>query len=156
MKILVSACLLGAHCRYDGGDNAREQVMRLAKAHTLIPACAEQLGGLPTPRFPVEWREGRAVNDHGEDCTDCFQKGAREVLHLAQVTGCELAILKAKSPSCGNRQIYDGSFSRTLIDGQGETAWLLEKNGIPVINETEVCGAFLQQTANNQNIEAQT
>lgn len=138
MKILVSACLLGAHCRYDGKDNGCQQVIRLAEEHTLIPVCAEQLGGLSTPRLPVEWQGDRAVNSTGVDCTEAFQKGAREVLHLAQTCGCELAILKGKSPSCGNQQIYDGTFSRRLVEGMGETARLLVEHGIPVINETQV------------------
>lgn len=137
MRILVSACLLGVHCRYDGKDNGTEQVTGLAKDHILIPACAEQLGGLPTPRLPVEWSGGRAVNCQGEDCTAAFRKGAEEVLHMAQICGCELAILKARSPSCGNRQIYDGQFQKNLIQGMGATARLLSENGIPVINETE-------------------
>lgn len=145
MKILVSACLLGAHCRYDGRDNKREQVMELAKEHTLIPACAEQLGGLPTPRVPVEWQGNRAVNREGADCTEAFEKGAQEVLHLAQVCGCELAILKARSPSCGSRQIYDGRFQKRLIDGMGATARLLAANGIPVIDETEVEARFARE-----------
>lgn len=137
MKILVSACLLGTHCRYDGRDNRSEWVLELAKEHTLIPACAEQLGGLPTPRPPVEWREGRAVNNQGADCTEAFVRGAEEVLHLARTCGCQLAILKARSPSCGKRQIYDGQFQKRLIDGMGATARLLTENGIPVIDETE-------------------
>lgn len=138
MRILVSACLLGVHCRYDGRDNGTEAVMALAKDHTLIPVCAEQLGGLPTPRPPVEWSGDRAWNTQGEDCTEAFRRGAEEVLHLARLSGCQLAVLKARSPSCGNRQIYDGQFRKQLIDGMGATARLLSENGIPVINETEV------------------
>ena len=138
MKILVSACLLGTNCRYDGGNNGREAVLALLEQHTLIPVCPEQLGGLSTPRPPVEWQGDKAYNNQGQDCTVQFCKGAREALRIAQLYGCELAILKAKSPSCGNRQVYDGTFSGHVIDGMGETARLLKEHGIRVINETEV------------------
>ena len=138
MKILVSACLLGANCRYDGGNNHRDQVIQLLKNHTLIPVCPEQLGGLSTPRPPVEWIGGKAMNNQGIDCTLLFCRGAEEALKIARLYGCKLAILKAKSPSCGNRQIYDGTFSGQLVDGAGGTARLLMEHGITVINETEV------------------
>jgi len=138
MNILVSACLLGANCRYDGGNNLRSQVIELLKAHTLIPVCPEQLGGLPTPRPPVEWQRERAMNNQETDCTMQFHRGAEEALRIAQLYDCKLAVLKAKSPSCGNRQIYDGTFSGVLVDGAGGTAKLLQEHGITVINETEV------------------
>ena len=138
MKILVSACLLGANCRYDGGTNRRDQVVELLKDHTLIPVCPEQLGGLCTPRPPVEWIGDKAMNNQGADCTEQFCRGAEEALKMAQLYDCKLAILKAKSPSCGNHQIYDGTFSGKLVDGAGGTARLLMEHGIRVINETEV------------------
>ena len=138
MKILVSACLLGANCRYDGGTNRRDQVVDLLKDHTLIPVCPEQLGGLCTPRPPVEWIGDKAMNNQGADCTEQFCRGAEEALKMAQLYDCKLAILKAKSPSCGNHQIYDGTFSGKLVDGAGGTARLLMEHGIRVINETEV------------------
>ena len=138
MKILVSACLLGANCRYDGGNNQRSQVLELLKDHTLIPVCPEQLGGLSTPRPPVEWQGEKAMNNQGTDCTRQFVKGAEEALRIARLYQCELAILKAKSPSCGNHQIYDGTFSGTVVDGAGGTARLLQEQGIRVLNETEV------------------
>jgi len=138
MKILVSACLLGANCRYDGGNNNRSHVIELLKDHILIPVCPEQLGGLSTPRPPVEWQGDRAMNNQGADCTMQFHRGAEEALRIAQLYGCKVAILKAKSPSCGNHQIYDGTFSGQLVNGAGGTARLLQKNGITVINETEV------------------
>ena len=138
MKILVSACLLGANCRYDGGNNYRSHVIELLKDHILIPVCPEQLGGLSTPRPPVEWQGDRAMNNQGVDCTMQFHRGAEEALRIAQLYDCKFAILKAKSPSCGNHQIYDGTFSGQLVDGAGGTARLLQENGITVINETEV------------------
>ena len=138
MKILVSACLLGANCRYDGGNNQRSQVLELLKDHTLIPVCPEQLGGLSTPRPPVEWQGEKAMNNQGTDCTRQFVKGAEEALRIARLYQCELAILKAKSPSCGNHQIYDGTFSGTVVDGAGGTARFLQEQGIRVLNETEV------------------
>ena len=138
MKILVSACLLGTNCRYDGGNNQRSQVLELLKDHTLIPVCPEQLGGLSTPRPPVEWQGEKAMNNQGTDCTRQFVKGAEEALRIARLYQCELAILKAKSPSCGNHQIYDGTFSGTVVDGAGGTARLLQEQGIRVLNETEV------------------
>ena len=138
MKILVSACLLGANCLYDGGTNRRDQVVELLKDHILIPVCPEQLGGLSTPRPPVEWIGDKAMNNQGADCTEQFCRGAEEALKMAQLYDCKLAILKAKSPSCGNHQIYDGTFSGKLVDGAGGTARLLMEHGIRVINETEV------------------
>ncbi len=137
MKILVSACLLGVRCRYDGGGNEQKWIRNLAKSQQLIPVCPEQLGGLPTPRPPVEWRDGRAVNTEGADCTEAFMRGAAEAVKIARCTGCELAILKARSPSCGCRQIYDGTFNGRRIEGQGAAARLLAESGLPVMDEEE-------------------
>ncbi len=137
MVILVSECLLGVHCRYDGGTNEKGWLRDLAREHTLIPACAEQLGGLSTPRPPVEWVGDRAFNTEGRDCTKEFLRGAEEVLEIAKRYGCELAILKSRSPSCGNGRIYDGTFSGKLIPGYGATARLLKENGIRVMDEEE-------------------
>lgn len=135
MNILVSACLIGAHCRYDGESNERPWMKILLRDHTVIPVCPEQLGGLSTPRPPVEWADGRAMNDQGEDCTEQFMRGAKEALRIAKFFNCHLAILKAKSPSCGQDQIYDGTFSGQLTDGKGATVKLLEEHGISVIDE---------------------
>lgn len=138
MKILVSACLLGICCRYDGNGNDRPWIRALMNRHTLIPVCPEQLGGLRTPRPPVEWRDGRAMDNQGKDCTDAFCRGAKEALKVAQMYGCELAVLKARSPSCGSGVIYDGSFGGRLAEGYGETARLLREHGIRVIDEEAV------------------
>ena len=137
MNILVSACLLGVHCKYSGKNNRNENVLRLAEKHTLIPVCPEQLGGLPTPRYPSEIRGGRVINNIGEDVTAYYEKGAGEALNIAKLFGCERAVLKARSPECGSKEIYDGTFTKTVIPGKGITAALLEENGIEVYDETD-------------------
>lgn len=138
MNILVSSCLLGLNCRYCGNGCLSQAVQKLSSRHTIIPVCPEQMGGLPTPRPPVELVDGRAVNKDGADCTEQFQKGAEEVLKLARMFHCKYAILKCKSPSCGFGQIYDGTFSGKLTEGSGITACLLHRNGITVFNENNV------------------
>ena len=134
--ILVSACLAGEKCRYDGKDNGREEIIAMVKAGTAIPVCPEVLGGLPTPRIPCEqiYRDKHlcVMNKEHTDCTEAFNKGARKTLEIAQQVGAKKAILKAKSPSCGKGVIYDGTFTGQLIDGIGITAKLLEENGITV------------------------
>lgn len=137
MKILVSACLLGEPCRYDGQSKPCEAVLRLGERHTLIPICPEVMGGLSTPRSPAEIQpDGRVVNRLGVDVTKQYRAGAEEALRMAK--DCSLAILKEKSPSCGKGRVYDGSFTGTLCDGNGICASLLLANGIDVLGETEV------------------
>lgn len=137
MKILVSACLLGTGCRYDGKNKEEPAVLRLLEKHTLIPVCPEILGGLSTPRPPAE-RQGEQVrNVLGQDVTGAYARGAEEALRLCRLFGCEAAILKQRSPACGSREIYDGSFSGTLRPGQGVLAQRLRENGIRVLDETE-------------------
>ncbi len=138
MNILVSACLLGVACRYDGKSKGVEKIIELSGKYNLIPVCPEQLGGLPTPRVPSERLDNRVVNSNGEDVTNEYKKGAEETLRLAKIFHCPLAILKAKSPSCGCGKIYDGSFSKNLIEGNGITTDLLLKNNIKVINEDSI------------------
>jgi len=138
MNILVSACLLGINCRYNGVPVVSEDVLALLKRHTLIPVCPEQLGGLATPREPSEHREGRVVTGSGRDVTEEYSRGAAETLRLAQLYGCRYAILKERSPSCGHGRIYDGSFSGVLVPGSGSAAALLEANGITVLGESEL------------------
>lgn len=136
MTILVSACLLGLCTRYDGGAKISEGVLRLAAQHTLVPVCPEQLGGLPTPRPPAErQKDGRIVNRNGQDVTAAFTLGARLALDIFGISHCEAAILKARSPSCGLGEIYDGSFSGTLKTGSGVFAALCVENGIRVYTE---------------------
>ena len=137
-SILVSACLLGASCRYDGKAKPVKEVIALKEKYNLIPVCAEIMGGLPTPRIPCEIKNGRAVNRNGEDKTDESVRAAEEVLRLARLFGCDTAVLTARSPSCGNGEIYDGSFSGRLISGDGICAELLKANGIKIFNETQI------------------
>ena len=137
MKILISACLLGACCRYDGASKAHPLAALLAERHTLVPVCPEQLGGLPTPRPPAERRGGRVVTQSG-DVTEQYLRGAEETLKLCKLLGCEAAVLKERSPSCGRGQVYDGTFSGTLTAGDGVTAELLADHGIPVYGESQI------------------
>ena len=137
MKILVSACLLGVRCRYDGKSKPHPAVERLMEQHTLIPVCGEILGGLPTPRVSAERQGARVVTADGCDVTAAYRRGAEEVLRLARRYGCKAAILKERSPSCGSGRIYDGTFTGTLTDGWGVTAELLRDHGICVIGESE-------------------
>ena len=137
MKILVSACLLGVRCRYDGKSKPHPAVERLLEQHTLIPVCGEILGGLPTPRVSAERQGARVVTADGRDVTAAYRRGAEEVLRLAKLYGCKAAVLKERSPSCGSGRIYDGTFTGTLTDGWGVTAELLRDHGICVIGESE-------------------
>ena len=132
-KILVSACLLGANCKYSGGNNYSEEVIEFLKDYEIIPVCPEQLGGLPTPRPASEIIGDKVMNNEGTDVTSNYQKGAEEALKIAQLLGIKKALLKAKSPSCGNGKIYDGTFSRILTTGDGITTKLLKENNIEVI-----------------------
>ena len=137
MRILISACLLGTCCRYDGASKGQPLVKALAERHTLVPVCPEQLGGLPTPRPPAERRGGRVVTQSG-DVTEQYLRGAEETLKLCKLLGCEAAVLKERSPSCGRGQVYDGTFSGTLTAGDGVTAELLAAHGIPVYGESQI------------------
>ena len=140
MYILVSACLLGMPCRYDSTGKREAGLEKLREqGHTLIPVCPEVLGGLPIPRPPAERQpDGRVITQKGQDVTNQYRAGAQRALELAQVHGCTLAVLKERSPSCGRGQIYDGTFSHTLLSGSGVTAQLLEEHGIPVYGESQI------------------
>ena len=120
-KILVSACLLGIPCRYDGKSMPNEKVMALKEKYTLIPVCPEIYGGLPTPRTPSERVGDLVLMKDGKDVTENYNRGADATLKIAEVNGAKIAILKAKSPSCGKGMIYDGTFSGTLTAGDGVT-----------------------------------
>lgn len=136
--ILVSACLAGVPCRYNGENKLNKDVRQLVKDGEAIFVCPEQLGGLTTPRLPAEIINGRVVDKAGKDVTMEFRKGAEIVLELARNYKCKKAILKARSPSCGKGEIYDGSFTGTLIEGNGITADVLLRNGIKVIDEDDI------------------
>ena len=138
MRLLVSACLLGVCCRYDGASKPDENVLALVREHTLIPVCPEQLGGLPTPRCPCERQGGRVVSREGDDRTAAYARGAAEALRLCRLFACGAAVLKARSPSCGSGTIYDGTFTGTLTGGDGVTAELFKREGIPVYTEQDL------------------
>ena len=140
MKILVSACLLGCPCRYDGQSKRHPEVEALREqGHELIAVCPEVQGGLPTPRPPAErQKNGRVVNREGVDVTAQYQRGAELALKTAREQGCELAILKERSPSCGSREIYDGTFSGKLVPGEGVTVQLLRQANIQVLGESQM------------------
>ena len=132
MKI-VSACLAGFPCRYDGKGKCCAEVVELVRAGKAIPVCPEQLGGLATPRPPCEIRSGRVVDENGVDRTEDYRRGAEAVLKIAQTYVATQALLQKRSPSCGAGWIYDGTFSKKLVPGDGITARLLQENGIQVI-----------------------
>ena len=137
-KILVSACLLGIPCRYDGKSMPNERVMALKEKYTLIPVCPEIYGGLPTPRTPSERVGELVLMKDGTDVTENYNRGADATLKIAEINGAKIAILKAKSPSCGKGMIYDGTFSGTLTAGNGVTAEKLTRVGITVLTENEI------------------
>lgn len=145
---LVSACLLGIKCTWNGKSKKNKKIIKLSKKEVLIPVCPEQLGGLPTPRIPQEIQgcSGEKVldgkckvkNKIGKDVTKQFIKGAKETLKIAKLFKVKEFIGKSKSPSCGCGKIYDGTFSGKLIKGDGVTTALLKKNGIKVITEKDL------------------
>ena len=140
---IVSACLLGQNCKYDGENNLNEEVVEFCKNHKYITVCPESAGKLPAPRPPAEKVGGRIVDKDGKDVTDAFLRGAdislKSCIEMARISGEEIegAILKANSPSCGVGQIYDGTFSGTLTEGNGAFAGMLKRLGIEIITEKE-------------------
>lgn len=137
VQYLVSACLAGEHCRYDGADNLVPAAAKLVENGIAIPVCPEVSGGLDTPRPPCEKAGNRVVSKDGIDCTEPFRAGALHACRLAKRFCAKKAVLKQKSPSCGCGKIYDGSFSRHLIAGDGIAAALLKENGIQVMTEED-------------------
>ena len=146
--ILVSACLLGINCKYNGDNNKNEQVEKYLEDKKFILLCPEQLGGMSTPRNPSEIInldedniiEGNTIviNNKNLDVTEEFKKGALETLKIAKIYGCKKAILKDGSPSCGSSFIYDGSFKGKKVNGSGVTTSLLRQNNIVVISEKDI------------------
>jgi uncharacterized protein YbbK (DUF523 family) len=135
-RLLISACLLGVRCRYDGAEKAVPAALALAERYELVPVCPEQLGGLPTPRPAAERQGERVVTAAGDDVTGAYRRGAEETLRLCRLLGCRRAVLKERSPSCGCGRIRDGAFTGALTDGDGVTAALLKAHGIAVAGET--------------------
>lgn len=140
--ILVSACLVGINCKYSGGNNYNQKIFDLVKEGKAIPICPEQLGGLNTPRKPVELKviNGKryAIDNEGKDFTENFERGALEVLKLAKNLNINKAILQPRSPSCGVNKIYSGNFDNKLVDGNGILAEHLKQNGIDVLTPNEI------------------
>ena len=138
MKIMVSACLLGQNCKYNGGNNYSEKVAKYLEGHEIIPVCPEVAGGLPTPRIQCEIVNGVVTNKDGESKDKEFRTGAELCLKKALEENIDLAILQSRSPSCGGKQIYDGSFLGKLIEGKGVFAQTLVDNGIKVLDLEDV------------------
>ena len=142
-KILISACLVGINCKFNGENNLlnKDVLDEISKRYHLLFVCPEVYGGLSTPREPAEMKNGVVVcKFSGKDVSENFKNGAEICLKIAKLNGCKKAILKSKSPSCGSGQIYDGSFSKRLVLGDGITAKLLKENEILVYSEDEVAG----------------
>ena len=134
-KLLVSKCLLGFPCRYDGKSKGNAAVCALREKYDLVPACPEVLGGLPTPRTPSERQGSRVMMQDGTDVTENYRRGAEAAWDICQREGCCAALLKKRSPSCGAGEIYDGSFSHRLVPGDGVTAELFRKKGVALYDE---------------------
>lgn len=137
-RVLVSQCLMGIDCRYDGGSVMCPALVLLMDRYELIPVCPEILGGLMTPRVPAERVGQRILTRDGQDVTAAFERGAEQALRLAKLYGAEYALFKQRSPSCGFGEIYDGTFTGTKVPGNGLTAQLFAQSGIRVYGETQV------------------
>jgi len=135
--IVVSACLAGVECRYNGTAFPCDEILELVGSGQAISVCPEVLGGLPVPRPPVEICDGRIMTQSGQDITNEYWRGALAALRIALVAGCDTAILKARSPSCGSGQVYDGGFSGSLVKGDGIFSSLLKQSGIIVYTDEE-------------------
>ena len=134
MKIMVSACLAGENCKYNGGNNQNEKVLQLMAENEVILVCPEQLGGLPTPRVPSEIKNGVVTSRDGRIVDAHFRAGAEKCLEIAMLEKPELIVLQSRSPSCGIKQRYDGTFTGTLTEGPGVTAQLLLENGFRCVD----------------------
>ncbi len=137
-RVIVSACLLGENCKYNGGNNRNDAVLALRRYFDVIAVCPECFGNLPVPRPPSEIKNGRVFSKDGKDVTQAFLTGAEQTLYIAREHNCPAAVLKERSPSCGYGVIYDGSFTGKLCSGNGVTAQLLADNGIAVFGENRV------------------
>ena len=137
-KILISACLVGDNVKYNGGNNLSPKIDALLEKYELIPFCPEVESGLPTPRASSEIKDGRVINTEGKDVTDAFVRGAELAFNICLYLKIKKVILKEKSPSCGSKIIYDGSFSHIEIPGMGITAEYLKEKGIEVYSEDDI------------------
>ncbi len=143
MKVIVSACLAGDNCKYSGGNNFNQKMMDFLKNHEMVKVCPEVLGGLPTPRPSAEIVNGRVMNTQGADITREFELGAQKAFQIVQKENPDLIILQSRSPSCGTRQIYDGTFSGRKIPGHGLFAALCIKAGYRVLDIEDMADANL-------------
>ncbi|HMG45604.1 MAG TPA: DUF523 domain-containing protein [Acidimicrobiales bacterium] len=143
--LLVSACLLGVRCNHEGGANTSEAVVALGARFRLVPVCPETAGGLPTPRPRAELSvaDGRVRTASGADVTSSYARGAAHAVRLAGSLGAAAAVLKARSPSCGCHEIYDGTFTRTRVPGEGVTASALRAAGVQVLSEDDIASGDL-------------
>ena len=138
MKIMISACLTGKNCKYNGGNNRNEKVVKLMEENDVILVCPEQMGGLPTPRVPSEVRDSVVITRDGRNVDSEFRAGAAKCLEIATQEQPDLIVLQSRSPSCGVKQRYDGTFTGTLTDRAGVTAQLLMENGFKCVDVEEV------------------
>ncbi|MBE6959802.1 MAG: DUF523 domain-containing protein [Ruminococcaceae bacterium] len=138
MKVIVSACLLGENCKYNGGNNYSQQVVNFVKGREVIPVCPEVMAGLGVPRTPIEICGDRVISKDGVDVTESLIRGVKAILSQIADEDIECAILKSRSPTCGVRQVYDGTFTGTLTDGSGILAAALKMFGIPVIDAEDL------------------
>lgn len=138
MKIAVSACLLGENCKYNGGNNLREEVLRFVEGHEVIPVCPEVLGGLPVPRTPAEIVNGAVTARDGRNVDTEFRRGAEAALDILRRNGVELCILQSRSPSCGAKEIYDGTFTGRRIPGKGIFAEAVAEAGIRILDAEDL------------------
>ena len=138
MKIAVSACLLGENCKYNGGNNYNEKVIEFVKGHEVIGICPELLGGLPVPREPAEIVDGIVRTKNGASVNEEFRHGAEAAMNIIEENDIELVILQSRSPSCGAKKIYDGTFSGNLIVGQGVFAQMLAKRNYKTVDVSDL------------------
>lgn len=137
-KILVSACLLGDKCKYNGKDNYTKEIEKLKQYYDIIPICPETMGGLSTPRDPSEIKKGRVISINNKDVTYEYNRGKDLVMNIVKFLHIRKALLKENSPSCGKNYIYDGTFTNTLIEQSGITAQALKEGGVTLYNENEI------------------
>jgi purine nucleoside phosphorylase len=158
-KILISACLLGENCKYNGGNNADAicagELAKLRQIYELVAVCPECMGGLTTPREPAEiCANGRVITKFsGRDMTAEFVLGAQICAEIASENGCKIAVLKERSPSCGSGEIYDGSFTGRLASGDGITAAALKKLGVRIVGESALAELNLEKKAENGRVD---
>lgn len=138
MKILVSACLLGRNCKYNGGNNYREKIEKLVQGREVIEVCPEMLAGLGTPRTPIEIRDGKVVSRDGVSVDKVIRDAVAQVLESIKDEPIEFCILKSRSPTCGVHQVYDGTFSGILVDGAGVLAQALQDAGYRVLDDEDI------------------